>query len=355
MSLAGTVLVSAQAASADVTTISADTSRVGWQQNQTGLGPSNLPSINQQFSSPVSGSVYAQPLVVGSNVIVATENNMVYGIDRNTGDAKWVTSVGRPGSSGPNGSNCPFLATNNSSGVTSTPVFDPTTGLVFLAALNWDGVNAQSARWFMYALNATTGAVQPGWPVRLTGTASNDPARNFDVDAPVEFQRAGLLLLGGRVYTSFASQCDQGDYTGWIISVSTTTRSQTGWVDEGMGNQGAGVQGGIWHSGGGLASDGSSIFFTSGNGTVPPVGPGSTPTPYLAESVVRLAVGPNGVLTAADHFAPVDAQALSDTTTWDAPRRQSPAIRSVLVNGEMVLEDGVITGRLPGRVVQRAG
>ena len=99
MSLAGTVLVSAQAASADVTTISSDTSRVGWQQNQPGLGPSNLPSINQQFSSPVSGSVYAQPLVVGSNVIVATENNMVYGIDRNTGDAKWATSVGRPGSS----------------------------------------------------------------------------------------------------------------------------------------------------------------------------------------------------------------------------------------------------------------
>jgi N-acyl-D-amino-acid deacylase len=57
------------------------------------------------------------------------------------------------------------------------------------------------------------------------------------------------------------------------------------------------------------------------------------------------------------HFADLaifDARALADTTTWLAPRLQTPAVRSALVNGETVLEEGVITDRLPGRVLRRA-
>lgn len=46
-----------------------------------------------------------------------------------------------------------------------------------------------------------------------------------------------------------------------------------------------------------------------------------------------------------------DVETLADTTTWEAPRRQSPAIRYVLVNGEIVVEEGECTGRLPGRVL----
>jgi hypothetical protein len=310
VSVAGVVLAGAVASSADVTTISVDNNRVGWFQNQPGVGPSNLPSIKHQFSTKVAGDVQGQPVTFGSTVIVATQSDMVYGVDRDSGAAKWVVRVGNAESTGSPGLNC--TSTAATIGVTSTPVVDPSTGLVYLTALSWDGANTASGRFFMYALNATTGAVQPGWPVQLSATATNDSARSFTTDAPVELQRPGLLLLNGRVYASFAGNCDQGDYVGWIMSVSTSSRGQTGWVDEGQGNLGAGIQGGIWHSGGGLASDGTNIYFASGNGTGPPVGAGNVPTPYLGESVVRLAVGPNGVLTAADHFTPVDAQALSN-------------------------------------------
>src|SRR5204862_5502462 len=109
-----------------------------------------------------------------------------YGIDRNSVAAKWVVRVGNAASTGNPGLNC--TSTAGTIGVTSTPVVDPTTGLVYVAVLNWDGAHTASARWFMYALDAATGAVPPGWPVQLSATASNDPARSFTVDAPVELQ-----------------------------------------------------------------------------------------------------------------------------------------------------------------------
>src|SRR5205807_8191320 len=163
VSLASAAVTGAQAASADVTTISNDNTRVGWRQDQTGLAPSNLPSINQQFSTPVSGTVYGQPVISGSTVIVATENDLVYGIDRNSGAAKWVAKVGNAESTGNPGLNC--TSTSGTIGVTSTPVIDPATGLVYVAALTWDGANTTTGRWYMYALDASTGAVAPGWPV----------------------------------------------------------------------------------------------------------------------------------------------------------------------------------------------
>jgi N-acyl-D-amino-acid deacylase len=49
-----------------------------------------------------------------------------------------------------------------------------------------------------------------------------------------------------------------------------------------------------------------------------------------------------------------DPETLADATSWNAPRRRSPGIHSVLVNGEIVLEEGTLTGRLPGRILRRA-
>jgi uncharacterized protein with LGFP repeats len=277
--------------------------------DETGLGPSSIPPIQQVYNQPVNGAVLAQPVVFGSTVVVATEADWVYGFNRTTGDVNWALSVGTPEPS--SATNCNDVSP--SYGVTSTPVVDPSTGLVYVSARTWDGSNANSAQQRIFALNVSTGAIQSGWPVVVAGTASNDHTTAFD--ASLVNQRTGLLLLDGRIYAAFGSMCDLGDYRGWVDSVSTTTRSQTLWSDEANpGGGDANVQGGIWQAGGGLAVDpdrANSIFFASGNGTAPPVGPGSTASNSVGESVARLQVGSNGTLSLADYFTPFNADPLS--------------------------------------------
>ncbi len=89
--VAATVLVlsavAAQGVRADEVTVSQNDLRTGWDQNERALSPSVVGGghFGQLFSTAVNGQVYAQPLVVGSHVIVATENNWVYGLNSVTG------------------------------------------------------------------------------------------------------------------------------------------------------------------------------------------------------------------------------------------------------------------------------
>ncbi len=291
------LLTVAQAASANVTTIKFDPTRQGWRGDLPNLKPPGY----QQFDTPVSGQVYGQPLVWGNTVVVATEGDVAYGIDRTTGAITWQHSLGIPepasvvgcGEAGPVW------------GATATPVIDPATHIVYVVARTWDGSNPGSAAYRAFAFDAVTGAPQLGWPVTIGGTASNDPSSVFD--PTVQDQRTGLLLLGGRIFFGFASFCDLGAYEGWVSGISTTTRARSLWVDE-TGNN---IQGGIWQSGGGFASDGTSIYLATGNGTNPPPGPGTTPQGALGNSTLRLTVDSNGNLQQADRFTPFNADMLN--------------------------------------------
>src|SRR3954464_9256537 len=53
--------------------------RDGWYPNQPDLAPDTVAgsTFGEMWNTPVDGQVYAQPLVVGSSVIVATEDNKV--------------------------------------------------------------------------------------------------------------------------------------------------------------------------------------------------------------------------------------------------------------------------------------
>jgi len=55
-------------------------------------------TVRSSWTASVDGSVYAQPLVVGSEVIVATENDTVYAIPPASRVPRWPTW--RPGGSG---------------------------------------------------------------------------------------------------------------------------------------------------------------------------------------------------------------------------------------------------------------
>ena len=77
-------------------------------------------------------------------------------------------------------------------------------------------------------------------------------------------ERAGLLLLNGVVYTAWSSQCDSGNYHGWIIGYDAGTLKQTA-VFTDTPNWDAGS---FWQGGAAPAADSSgNIYVVSANGT----------------------------------------------------------------------------------------
>ena len=282
----------------DETTGSQNDLRNGWDPNEPTLTQSAVAGgdFGQIFKTAVNGQVYAQPLVIGNTVIVATETDWVYGLNATTGTIDWKTSVGTPYHI----TTCDDLTPDI--GITATPVYDPNTGSVYVMAL----VKEASWGFHLIGLNVSTGAIT--LKKLVTGSPSNDGHISFH---PIpQDQRTALLLLNGWVYAAFASHCDHKPYAGYVSGVDVEQRpvKATLWTDE------AGVsddQAGIWQSQGGLVSDGAGrIFFTSGNGISPAKGPGDKPPGQLAESVVRLQPGSSGSLKAKDFFSPANAPKL---------------------------------------------
>ena len=288
-------------ASADDITISHDSLRTGWDPDEPGLSPRTVASsaFRQLFATSVSGQVYAQPLVVGDMVIVATEENNVYGLNAVTGAVRWKTNLGPAWPSRVRGCN----DLTPSIGITSTPVYDPATRNVYLAAVENNGTSLYSPHVVLAAVNAQTG--HRDWQAMIQGAPRNDRTRPFD--SLTERQRTGLLLLNHVVYVAFASYCDIKPFEGIVAGVNTSTHAVSLWSDEADG----GSEAGIWTSGGGLVSDGSGrIFAASGNGTTPAAGPGKRPPAHLGDAVIRLGAGPGGSLAARDFFSPANAPSL---------------------------------------------
>jgi PQQ-like domain len=300
--------VRATAARADVTTASQDAMRTGWDQNEpTGMTPATVPSFAERWRTTVGGQVYAQPLVIGNIVVVATENDWVYGLDRTTGTVVWQKHLGNAfvigNASQTSLRTCHDLVPNI--GITGTPAYDPGTGLVYLFA---NVVTGGSPHWYMYGINPATGAF--GTPVSIGGHPAN--ATKLTFNAQTQMERPGVLVLDGAVWAAFASHCDRTPYAGYMVRVNLATSGVTLWTDE------SGVaynRAGIWQGGGGLMSDGSGrVFAVSGNGISPPTG-ATAPGGQLAESIMRIGVNSNGTLAAKDFFSPANASSLDASDT----------------------------------------
>src|SRR5262249_53473113 len=129
-----------------------------------------------------------------------------------------------------------------------------------------------------------------------------------------QLQRPGLLLMNGVVYAGFGSECDVGQFRGWIIGVTTlgvirtifTTVANTPNVTRGAG---------IWAAGAGLMTDRpGQILFSTGNGYGTPYTnpvPGNMPPGDLESAVGRVVLQADGTVKATDFFAPHDALSLS--------------------------------------------
>ena len=167
VALSAVTLSIAVPAHADVVTVSDDDQRTGWDPNEPSLsaGAVTGSDFGELFSSDLTGQVYAQPLVVGSTVIVGTEENYVYGINGETGAIEWQSYLGPswPASTIGCGDLVPDI------GITSTPVYDPSSGYVYVTAKVNDGSNATVPHYYLYALNATPEPCAPAGRCRSPG------------------------------------------------------------------------------------------------------------------------------------------------------------------------------------------
>ena len=299
--------VAGQAHASGVTN-SGDNLRTGWYPSESALTPELIEggTVGQEWSTKVEGQVYAQPLLYDGTLLVATERNRVYGLNPASGEAKWSATLSHGTPWNPADIGCADLTP--SIGVTATPVIDQATGIAYLTHKTYASGTSGSARWWMDAIEMSSGAERPGFPVELGGEAQNIPGLGFN--AADELQRPGLLLMEGSVYAAFGSHCDHDPYQGWVFGVTTGGTVKARWATDPDGA-------GIWQSGAGLTSDGpGQILLSTGNGADPPPPiAGSKPPEELGQAIVRLQVQSNGTLKATDFFAPFEAVELN---TWDA-------------------------------------
>jgi len=114
----------------------------------------------------------------------------------------------------------------------------------------------------LHALNIATGFDNASSPVTISASISGHGS-TVNFNALTQAQRPALLLFGTNVYLAFGSAGDDGVYSGWLLAYDSTSLAQTA-VYNSTPN---GVQGAFWMCGSGPASDGTSIYIATANGT----------------------------------------------------------------------------------------
>ena len=217
-----------------------------YHQNPERTGQSaDTPAVSTlatEWTASLDGAVWAQPIEVGGDVIVATENDTLYALDPTTGKVVWQDHVGTPVPRAdlPCGNIFPL-------GMTGTPAYDPATQSIFVVAEETGPVHV------LYDFDARTGAVL--W------------SRDVDISSSLEHpaavqQRPALTVANGYVYIGFGGlDGDCAQYVGAVVAVPTS-------------NQGASLdfmvptsrEGAVWATGGPVVGPGGDIFVATGNG-----------------------------------------------------------------------------------------
>jgi outer membrane protein assembly factor BamB len=240
------------------------------------------------FNGTIVGNVYAQPLYIeggpnGPMVIAVTESNNVYALDAVDGTIIWQRNVGAPVPA-------PDLTCTEvgSMGIISTPVVDLASRALFLDAMvTPDG--GTTIKHYIISLNVDTGAINPGWPVDVELTAQYNGTPFI---AAIQQQRPALAIVGNILYVGYGSMGDCELFHGWLVGVPINNpTSVTAWAASDIG-------GAIWGVGG-VASDGSNPFVTTGNTFQPATWSGG-------EAVIRFQPGPIFSGNSSDYWAPTN-------------------------------------------------
>jgi hypothetical protein len=252
--------------SAPVTTAEYDVKRTGAYVNEVNLTPANVATnFGLLGSYSINGCVYAHPLYMPhvfingayTNVLyIATSTNSVYAFDAdqpNTVPLKMMNygAATNPGDGDIVDCNLSPTVTNGASGIIGTPAI--ASGYNGLVMWFVSGVGGQ---YYLHSVDITT--------LNDTITPVLVAANGFN--AFKELQRPGLLVDPSDTYVNFgfASYGDNLDppgYQGWVFSYLTNGQLQGATNLSPTGDSGAG----LWMSGGGIASDGNYVYFTTGN------------------------------------------------------------------------------------------
>jgi len=198
--------------------------------------------MQRAWTRRLDGAVYAQPIVVGSSIIAATENNTVFALRADTGAVIWQRHLGAPVplSRLPCGNIDPL-------GITGTPAYDAESGNVFFVT------ETTGSSHDLHAIDVRNGRVQ--W------------SRNLDVvdrDRHAEQERGAVLVAHHRVYVAFGGLLgDCGDYIGYVTGVATTGNGPVLHYEVPSGREA-----GIWAAAGPVEDPRTGeIFVAVGNGS----------------------------------------------------------------------------------------
>jgi len=223
--------------STDWTTYHRDNQRTGYVASTP-----DAHTLTNIWGIQLDGAVYAEPLVVGNHVIVATEGDSLYALNPMTGSVQWHTNVGSPVplSSLPCGNIDPL-------GITGTPVYDPVTGLVFAVA------EVSGPAHILVGVDVTTGQVKVRRSVDTDG-----------MDPRAHQQRSALTLANGMVYFSYGGlDGDCSDYIGRVVA--SRTDSQGPLLVYRVPTP---REGGIWDPPGASVDAVGNLYVSVGNGAI---------------------------------------------------------------------------------------
>jgi hypothetical protein len=298
----------------NVLTRSNDNARTGAATHEDILTPSSLATGRFGYlgSVAVTGRIYAQPLYVKNAAVVcggqavknaniayvATLENVVYAIDVDQRSVCWRTqALGVPQNALAEGClnreldgacnqnfnlNSHGSTTNPETGVrvgiASTPVIDLANSVMYVVTRVRDGSNARG-RYFVQVLNTRTGQLVAKVETVADTLNGRDDCNGKAFYPSLSTQRAGLLLANNKLFVGFSANAGEDstvNYHGHVLGFDVSDpanptnlrRSFCATPNPNIYPTGAEPArgGGIWMAGGGLASDGTSAYFSTGNG-----------------------------------------------------------------------------------------
>jgi hypothetical protein len=211
------------------------------------LGEPSFSSLTSAWSSSVlDGAMYAEPLIDGNNVIVATENNSLYAFSVTSGSPAWgPVHLGAPRTAN-------FLCGNITPlGITGTPVIDG--GFLYVVAEVQ--TSPSSYAFHLAKVDPSNGSVVYNRAITPTG-----------MDAGVQQERSALAVSQGNVVVVWGGLAgDCGSYHGYVETVSEATGlGQHQWNDT---SEPGGREGGMWAPSGPAVDSTGYIYVTTGNGS----------------------------------------------------------------------------------------